>query len=400
MGVQVVVQILGLFSGILLVRALRKEDYAFFTLANTLQGTMTLLADIGISSGLLAIGGKIWQDRFRFGQLINTALQLRHYLVAATMTLIGPVLLWMLIRTGCPFSYALVITLVALAGVGVQVSNGVLVVMPRLHLQIDRVQKLDLVAASFRLGLLLLAYAFFLNAGVAVIAATSTFAVQNLILKRWARRIVDMTAPPNSEDRSALIAIIKKQAPNDVFYCIQGQILVWLISLFGNTENIAEVGALGRLAVLFSIIHSSMVGVVLPRFARCQSLEILRKRYWQIVGGYFFLGVILTTMAALFPDELLWILGKQYANLRQEVLLMVIGVAFYSVLTIIVSLNLSKTWVPAPWLNISAVLLSQAALLFVLDVSTVRGVLLLNILSTIPPLLLWGYMAEKHFQSS
>src|SRR5438477_1228719 len=49
--VQVIVQVIGFLSGILLVRTLDQREYAYFTIANTMQGTLNLLADIGISVG-------------------------------------------------------------------------------------------------------------------------------------------------------------------------------------------------------------------------------------------------------------------------------------------------------------------------------------------------------------
>src|SRR6202043_3033570 len=73
-AVQMAVQVLAFASGILLVRWLPQQEYAYFTIANAMQATLMLLADIGISVGLISIGGRVWQDRHRFGQLINTGL--------------------------------------------------------------------------------------------------------------------------------------------------------------------------------------------------------------------------------------------------------------------------------------------------------------------------------------
>lgn len=67
-SVQLVVQVLGFASGILLIRTLDKQEYAYFTLANSMQGTMNVLANAGVGSALWAIGGKVWQDPYRFGQ--------------------------------------------------------------------------------------------------------------------------------------------------------------------------------------------------------------------------------------------------------------------------------------------------------------------------------------------
>ena len=77
LSLEAVVQGLTFACGILIVRALPKAEYALFTVANTMQATMNLMADNGIGSGITAIGGRVWQDRSRFGQLIATAMQLR-----------------------------------------------------------------------------------------------------------------------------------------------------------------------------------------------------------------------------------------------------------------------------------------------------------------------------------
>src|SRR5256885_4759467 len=83
-AVQVVVQLIAFGSGILLVRWLSQREYAFFTIANAMQGTLMLLADIGISTGLVSIGGRVWQDGHRFGQLISTGLAGRRKLPLAS----------------------------------------------------------------------------------------------------------------------------------------------------------------------------------------------------------------------------------------------------------------------------------------------------------------------------
>lgn len=60
---QVMVQAIGFISGILVIRLLPTHEYALYTLANTMLGTMTLLADGGIATGVMSQGGKVWQDK-------------------------------------------------------------------------------------------------------------------------------------------------------------------------------------------------------------------------------------------------------------------------------------------------------------------------------------------------
>jgi O-antigen/teichoic acid export membrane protein len=394
-SIQLIVQAVGLVSGILLVRFLSKTDYAYFTLANTMQATMALLADVGISSGLSAIGGRVWHDRFRFGQLINTALHLRRSLLVFSQLVILPMLLWLLWSNGASLWYAGALTAIVIAGLHFQVTNGVLAVIPRLHLQIGRVQKLDMFFALGRLGLLFSAYFVLLNALTAVLAAIISFAIQSYILRRWARQTVDVSAPVNNEDRKALWAIVRRQAPNDIYYCFQGQIMIWLISVFGSTKNLADIGALGRLAVIFTIINSMMTSVILPRFARCHSGPLLKKRYLQIIGCFTLFGGGLVLAALVFPTQLLYILGPKYAHLKPEVALMVVSSVVSGIVGAMWACNYSKGWIPASWIAIPAQLITQLALMFVFDVSTVRGVLLLNIVAMAPCLIINSWVAMR-----
>ena len=102
--VQVLVQAIGFTTGILLIRSLEQSEYALFTIANAMQGTINILADIGISIGLISIGGRVWQDPHRFGELVSTGLKLRRRLGAAAILIVIPILYFMLVRNGAsPF---------------------------------------------------------------------------------------------------------------------------------------------------------------------------------------------------------------------------------------------------------------------------------------------------------
>jgi O-antigen/teichoic acid export membrane protein len=398
--VQVAVQGLGIASGILLVRTLSKPEYAYFTLAFSMLSTMSILADSGISIALSSIGGRVWQDRSRFGELINTALRLRRYLAAVAALAVAPVLLWLLIRSGSPRTYAALITLTVLIGLNYQLLAGLLMVVPRLHSQLGRVQTLDGLAAAVRLALLLAAYFVFLNAAVAIWATIISVIVQYAVLNRWVSDNIDRRAAINPDDQREMLGIVKHQAPNAVFYCLQGQLTVWLISVFGNTQSIAEIGALGRLSVVFAVISATMGSVVLPAFARCQSPRELRVRYFQVLSGFCVLGLGLVGSAALFPDQILWILGSKYAHLRSELLLMMVMAASSAVIAAMWSLNSTKAWIKYSWLNIPCVLATQIVLLMVLDVSTLRGVILFGTFSLVPNFLLNAGLSFRGLRES
>jgi hypothetical protein len=304
------------------------------------------------------------------------------------MVVVTPVLVWMLITNGATWAYAGIMTLAILLGLNYQLLTSVLMIVPRLHSQIDRVQKLDFFAAASRLALLIAAYLVFLNAAVAVCATVAGLLTQYYFLRRWIAGGIDVSAPADEQDRRTILDIVKSQSPNAVFYCIQGQLTVWLVSILGSTQNIAEIGALGRLGIMFSIIGAVMTGIVLPSFARCQSASQLRRRYFQIVGAFCLFGLSLVTLAGLFPDQLLWILGSKYGHLRNELFLMMLMTAFNSVVAAMWSLNASKAWIKRSWLNIPSVILTQILLLLFLNISTLSGVLWFGVLSLVPTFLL------------
>ena len=74
LSLQLVIQALNALSGILIVRTLSKQEYAYYTIANSLQSTMNILADNGISAGMMSIGGKIYTDDNQLAQLLNTGI--------------------------------------------------------------------------------------------------------------------------------------------------------------------------------------------------------------------------------------------------------------------------------------------------------------------------------------
>ena len=398
--VQGVVQLIGFCSGILLVRWLDQREYAYFTIANTIQGTISLLADIGVSVGLVSIGGRVWRDRHRFGELINTGLSLRKRLGAIAIVAVTPVLASMLLKNGAPISYTALLIAIVLAGISVELSIGVLAVVPRLRSDISLIQRIDLTGAIVRLCLLLSLTFIFLNAGMAVAVATATLFLQYTLLRRYVGKVVDLGAPQNAQDRREIIRLTKHLAPNAVFYCLQGQITIFLISFFAHRVSaVAEVGALGRLAMIFTVVSNLLANVFVPAFARCHERRKLQWLYAAIAGGVVTFSLVVLLAAEFFPSEFLFILGNKYAHLHRELLLMVGGAVAGALTGTFWALNASKAWITGAWLYIPLTLATQIALIPYTDFSSVSGVLIFNLLSSIPNLLLNAALSYRGFRS-
>lgn len=398
--VQGVVQVISFLSGILLIRRLDQREYAYFTIANTMQGTLNILADIGISIALVSIGGRVWQDRHRFGQLVNTALGLRRKLGFVAVIVVAPVTYYLLARNGASTGYTAVLIVAVLVGLAVQLSIGVLSVVPRLRSDIGRIQTIDLTGAVARfLALVALMY-LFLNGGVALAVGSATLLLQYWMLKRYVAGVIDVNAPENAEDRAAMLGFIRSQAANAIFFCLQGQITVFLISIFGrHVSSIAEVGALGRLAMIFAVLSHLLANVFAPAFARCHEKQRLRWQYAAIVGAVALFSLAIIATALFFPRAFLFVLGGKYSHLDHELLLMVGGAVVTAMASTLWSLNAAKAWIAGSWLYIPLTLATQLALIPFTDFGSVPGVLIFNLVSAIPSLLLNIILSFRGFRN-
>ncbi|WP_375495247.1 lipopolysaccharide biosynthesis protein, partial [uncultured Nostoc sp.] len=383
-SVQLIVQALNLASGILIVRTLSKQEYAYFTLANSMQVTMNLLADSGISSALSAIGGRIWQDPYRFGQLINTAMQSRRYLAVIAIVLVTPIMCWMLLQNGASLGCTVLLIIAILIELNYYINKGVLDTVLQLHSQIEKIQRLNLLSAISRLIILLGGYTILLNAVVGAFASTIASGLYNLVIWRWVKNTVNLKAPISKDDQKEILKLVKHQAPNGIFFCVQSQLTIWLISIFGNTDNIAEIGALGRIGIIFTVINAVMNSIILPGFARCQSVERLYRQYWQILGSFSLFSVIILISVAFFPTQILSILGKQYVSLQNELFFTAINSVFSFFISAIYFMNVYRGWVEYSWLNIPCTIIVQVILINMVDLRSIKGVLFFNILSAIP----------------
>ena len=388
-SVGVVVQAIGFAAGILVVRNLPKQEYAFYTLCNTMLSSVLLLADGGISGALTSIGGRIWQDRTRLSQLMRTALRLRWWMASVAVPVVIAVLACLLRRNGASAARIAVLVAIVLAGCGLEMVTRVYVVALRLRSEIRQLQIQSLFSALVRLSLVAAALMVWFNVEVAIVAGVAGFAVQYWMLQSWTRTHLDRDAAPDPGMRSEIVSVVRRQSPHTIYYCLQAQIMVWLISIFGNAERVAEIGALGRLAMLISILGTVMSDVLFPAFARTQEPATVRRRYLQIVCAFSAISALLLCLVALFPGQFLSVLGRQYGHLRTEGVLIAVSSVLGAIAGLTWGLNASRAWVIPAVQFIPVTLLIQVGLIILLDLSTVRGVLLFSIFSTTPSVV-WG----------
>lgn len=373
--VQSLVQAATLVTGIIIVRAVGKEDYAHYTVANGWLGALVTLSNSGVGDAATAIGGRVWQDAERLGRVVRTAMRLRRWLAATAIGPVALILVWTLRETGCDLSTILILTLlVVLAGV-CQITYGIWVIVPRLKGEIRRLQRLDIFGAATRLVLTAIAAATFLDARSALLVSLIAFAAQLLMLRHWMLAGVDLKGPIDLDVRREMKAIVLRQWPNEVNGVFQGQISVVLLSFFGTVGGVADLGALTRISMVFLVLGSVMGSIVLPRYARCQDPARLRVLYIEIVVLHLLLACLPVLATIVAPDLILWVLGPRYHGLSVELVLVAVNAALMSVAGVTWGLNTVRGWIFPWWLALPIGFATQIVAMAVIGVATVRQVL-------------------------
>jgi O-antigen/teichoic acid export membrane protein len=382
MLVQCFVQLAQALTGIILVRCLAKNDYAFYTIANTWLLALVTLSDSGVGSAATALGGVVWQDRFRLGQVVASALRIRHWLAAVTILPVIAILVWTLIRNGA--GWGLISIFIVLVGVIAyfQLTYSILVVVLRLQREVRRIQLLDAVKGLGRLVLTAGAILVYLDSVVALVATAFASAAQYVLTRKWMIAGIDPCAPHDADIERKIKAVVRKQWPNEVNGVFAGQLSIILLSFFGTSASVADLGALGRISLLFMVFGTMLQSVVFPRYAICQEPLRLKRLYWGIVAGsaVVSLAPVLLTWAA--PGPFLWILGPKYKGLSYELMLVMLNAGVASITGVTWGLNSVRAWIISGWWLVPVSLGIQFSLMLVFGVSTIQKVLLIGIVSS------------------
>lgn len=378
---QVGVQAIGLLSGVLVIRLLSTDEYALYTLANTMLSTMVMLANAGIPIAVMSEGGKVWKNKEKLGEVLVTGFDFRKKFAIGSLILGIPILSYLLYINNASILMTILIVLGLIPVFYTQLSDVLLQIAPKLKQDIVPLQKNLVLVNLGRLFLLGLSLILFPFAVVAIFSASIPQILGNFNLKKITKPYADWHQKPSTALKKKMSVTVKRVLPEALYYSISGQITIWILSIFGSTTAIAEIGALGRIAMVINLVSIIFGMLVVPRFARLENtFNLLLKRYIQVqilVIGTF---SIIIGFVYLFPESILWVLGPQYANLKFELFLGVIGGCLSVFSGIVFSLYSSRGWIINPAISIPLNLATLCFAIWATDVSSLIGVLFLNII--------------------
>ncbi|MCC8408169.1 polysaccharide biosynthesis protein [Mucilaginibacter sp. UR6-1] len=377
---QLIIQLIGFVSAVIVIRLLPTQEYALYTLVNTMLGTMILLADGGISTGVMSQGGKVWQDKNKLGLVIATGLDLRRKFAVGSLLVAVPVLLYLLVHHGASWLMAGLLTVALIPAFFSSLSSTLLEVAPKLTQDIAPLQKIQVHTNILRLILTSLTIFTFPWAYIAIFASGLPPVWANWQLRKTSSRYADTKQNPDPAISKEILTFVKRILPGAIYYCASGQITIWLISIFGSTTAVAQVGALGRLVMVLSIFNVLFSTLIAPRFARLpNNKRVLLGHYLRITAAMLLILSLLLAVVWLFPTQILWALGPAYANLHTELFLNIAGSCLGLIAGSSFSLYTHRGWAIKPVILIPLSIAAVAISAYFLDISTLRGILMLNI---------------------
>lgn len=374
---QVLVQAIGFAAGIVLVRHMEQAEYGYYTLAISMVGVGNVLMDLGLGTAVLAIGGGLGGERARVAALWGDALVLQRRLAVWVAVLLVPAFALLFRRQDLAWQQVAVLSVLATSCIALNARSQVALSIMRLHGNVMLQQGLEIGVNLCKLMLVLVAVVIYVDAKVAV--ALNLLAGATLLALLLHHLTHQFGAPAAShENVSRLGEFIRRQAPNSIYYCVSGQISLLLIGLLGSADKVAEAGALGRLALFFTLIGAVCTALVQPYFARTSQRRALTTAF--VAMNLFFLGLTVTLVgiATLAPGPLLWILGPRYAGLTDELTWMVLAASLAAWSGAAYSVSAARGWVVPSRLVIPMGISTLALCAYLIDMSTVTGAFMMN----------------------
>jgi O-antigen/teichoic acid export membrane protein len=392
---QVIVQGVGFFSGILIIRLLPVHEYAFYTLANTMLGAMSVLSDGGISTGVLAQGGKVWENKKELGKVLVTGLEMRKKFAVISLFISLPILFYLLLHNGAGWLTSIMIVLSIIPAFYATLSDSLLEIPLKLNQSILPLQRNQVMVSFGRLLMVAATIFLFPFAYLSILTSGIARIYGNIRLKKHTNVYADTSETEDPVAKKEISLIVRKSLPGLIYYCFSGQISTWIISIFGTPASIAQIGALGRISSIITVLMVIFSILIVPRFARIQDQpQKLLRHYTKILIGITILLLFIVACTYLFSDQILWILGSNYKKLNVELVLLMIGTAITTIMAAALQLYLSRGWVIKYYISIAGSLLPIVLSCFLFDISTLKGILYLNILVALVQMVLhvsYGY---------
>lgn len=385
--------------GLFLVRALSVGDYAKFGLASGFQVTTSILMDLGYASTIIPLVGERIFDRALVGRYVRGARDLRN----RAFWIISPLaaIVFLTITHKQKWPWPIQIALLASVLLALYSSGPVSYYSAPLFLyrRLRDYYFPQTVSGVLRFGAYLALSALgALNSWTAAGLGALNITINGYFLGKKSRDVFDW---PDNDDpviRKEIFHYVLPAAPAILLGAFHGQIALFLISIFGNTVNIAQVAALGRLGQIFNVLMTFNMIIVEPYIARLRHEQLLFTYFRLIVTAAVGCTVlVLITFAA--PGIFLWLLGPKYGELRGLIGWVILTACINYIAGLIWIMNRSRKWLfwRGAIAEIGLLLVIQIGFVSIFGIHTTQKAVMFNFASSFCYVIAHSYVAVHGF---
>lgn len=318
--------IVGGIAGLLIVNVLPKDQYAQYTFLLACSTLMIGISDLGLAHCAMPVVGTRAGEAGWVAGVCRQIFQWRWVMLAGAFLAVGPYWFYSSRSHGWSgagyWSATLVFVGIVLLLLREHFTNTVVLILGH----VPTIARIAAVSYAVRIPLigvvLLLPIGAWSLTGIAV--ATALAGATSVWLYQ---RALHRLAVPQSRleplerkgvDRMAW-KIARPLMPSAVFFQFQGVIAVFLASLFGTSDMLAEVGAFGRLALVLMVVDRVTGVVLFPALARA---PVGARLVWIVTRVHAaYLGAMALVLISAWLGGRWWILllGEQYRSMEPYV---------------------------------------------------------------------------------
>lgn len=340
---QGMLQILNVLNGFFLLRWLSIDEQAKFSIAMALQATLGLLGDLGFGGSLMSLIGSRLDDRVAIGQYIRGIQYFKNRFLVVSIVIGSSLAFVYYQRHGWSYDFAAIFGLL-LISVYAQSESGYYAALLQIKRNLTDFYRPQIASAATRLLISALLFSWAgLSALIVVLLTTLVFAANAIWMKRRAAAYYVPVRQALPTVRRQIWKTLLPVTPMVLYYALQGQLTIFLAGLYGQSQNLAEIGALGRLAQLFALLAPFSNVVLMPYFARSAVAELPYRYLIICLSG---LGITLPfiIIAYVNPAPFLWLLGSKFFGLQHEISLFVLTASIWYITGIIWAINMARRW--------------------------------------------------------
>ncbi|MCS6928751.1 MAG: hypothetical protein NZM43_04550 [Saprospiraceae bacterium] len=363
-------------TGFALVRGLSKEDYAAYSFSFALVAIGVNASNMGLTSAVLGLGGRVWPDKEALRSVLNAAQRLRNRIGAFLALPFAAYCIWQFPRIGLGKAETVLLAALVLSTIWVQMQANFYAIVLQLGQVVNTLVRNDVISAILKLSgsLLALHFEWPVETIVGWIACCLWF-------NYWAHRkaalplLVEHSTAAEEHLRE-MRSLVKTNALRTLYWSFEGQITLLLCAWFSSTERLAEVSALGRLGVLFGIFQAFVASYTLPNIAKAHTS---RRILHQVLRTLKIAGALLAPLllwAAVHPPSLIWILGPNYTELTPHLLPFMLSSAIGQLAAVVYQMCTARAWLSLNRYYVPLVLPLQIALICALDTRRIEHVIL------------------------